>query len=846
VFSASDQFITHMKLRELRAQREQSLAAYATLSRAAAQAHDDAARIRVLYDGLRNLRFAKQPLHPDVANLELILPDIAAGRASAETVTFWHAGLEQELAQGRLRAEVVYVFGALLEEWTAYSAEGTGPDPAQDQMHATLLADVARPARGGAYGALFDMLFTQLGLVGDTLATQTRKAVQDKVAVRLSTSELEGVLERIRDDVYRSAALRREAQRFLLNATLQKELADALSIQLDHLQEWDWPEDGVPARARWARTKWRLFLDEDLPTSCLLETLGDRWQRVFDNLLGQVQNERLRRLHRLLELGAPEVILQNERRMVAQSWGVHLTGGVDLWAETATAAAELSADAPLEEQLQYWGESSSIFEQRASMQNQLRGFEHFDGYQDEEQTGGMDPTLTLINAEITLARAAFPDRPLYVTKVDLRSYYPSLPHEVILNLLARFGLAPADLEFFRRCLRVRIQENDQGGAPPDGVRVLIQQTGVPNRRRLSDVLGELVLRLFDLYVQRSAKVLVVRLVDDICLLAASADEALKAWQAVERFCAACGLSVNQEKCGAVCIGDALPSGLPAAPPSWLLLALDAQGRWGVNEEAFATYLEQVRQELRETSSIISRIERYNAAVRYLKQAFALKVPLGASHRASVRDALMRLHYTFFDAPMSGAHVPGAVSIVDAVRAAIRERYLGAGAATQVPEAWVYWPITAGGLGLTQAVMLAASYAESYARRMPSTPPAERAADWQRKNNDWAAFYRTLLDQVAPEDPTPNKVMETLVSDFISRGAELTQGKQTSLSPYWRWVLYIYGPQLLREFGTFRFLFSELVPLQLVTQRGRLDSDGSADVDLDEGTAPGAGLDDLSF
>jgi hypothetical protein len=79
---------------------------------------------------------------------------------------------------------------------------------------------------------------------------------------------------------------------------------------------------------------------------------------------------------------------------------------------------------------------------------------------------------------------------------------------------------------------------------------------------------------------------------------------------------------------------------------------------------------------------------------------------------------------------------------------------------------------------------------------------------------------------------PNAVMETLVKDFISRGTELSAGQQKTLSPYWRWVLYIYGPQILESFGTFRFLFSELVPLQILTSRQSADG-GADDVEVGE-------------
>ena len=63
-------------------------------------------------------------------------------------------------------------------------------------------------------------------------------------------------------------------------------------------------------------------------------------------------------------------------------------------------------------------------------------------------------------------------------------------------------------------------------------------------------------------------------------------------------------------------------------------------------------------------------------------------------------------------------------------------------------------------------------------------------------------------------------METLVTDFIHRGSDMTNHHQAGLSPYWRWILSIYGPQMLDLLGTFRFLITELVPLQLIIQKYR--------------------------
>jgi hypothetical protein len=157
---------------------------------------------------------------------------------------------------------------------------------------------------------------------------------------------------------------------------------------------------------------------------------------------------------------------------------------------------------------------------------------------------------------------------------------------------------------------------------------------------------------------------------------------------------------------------------------------------------------------------------------------------------------------------------------------IRERFMDNGVTAELPEAWLYWPITAGGLGLRQAQLRAESYAAAFVQRTSVAVPDERPGDWQRRNNPWARFYSSLLAPVSPVAPTPSAMMETLVKDFISRGAELSAGQQKTLSPYWRWILYIYGPQILESFGSFRFLFSELVPLQILTSRQSVD--GGAD------------------
>src|SRR5262249_18778558 len=151
------------------------------------------------------------------------------------------------------------------------------------------------------------------------------------------------MLQGIAKDVYRPASVRAEAQHFLGSPTLQKELSDALTIMLDHLDEWDWPERGVPINVRWVRTKWRLFTDEDLPATCLLELLGERWQYIFSQVWEAADSQAASGLQRLIELSAPGQLEENELRYYKQRAGLSLSQGVDIWEDSSDSAAAVGS-----------------------------------------------------------------------------------------------------------------------------------------------------------------------------------------------------------------------------------------------------------------------------------------------------------------------------------------------------------------------------------------------------------------------------------------------------------------------------------------------------------------------
>ncbi|WP_406698300.1 reverse transcriptase domain-containing protein [Singulisphaera sp. Ch08] len=804
---STTQFITQMKLRELRRQRSKLREAYEGLSEEVADDREPRDRLRELYDGLRGLTFAGQALHPDVVNLEVLLHEAEAGAASEEVVALWVGRLEEELAAGRARSEVVYLFGALLEDWARGEAAEDPQEVEARQARDRLMGTALSEAGPNDHGAVLAPLFENLGPALGELAGRLEKASREVVGKPVSTSELEIVLLRLAEDIYRPADLRGEARRFAKGAELRKELADALTILFAELPSWDWPDEGLKARATWTRNKWRLYLDEDLPTACLLEILGERWVRTFEGLVGDravLVTQRRARVQKLIDLGSPEVIMANERRMLRIAEQMVELGSpevADPWAAAVAGSPSGVTPAP---------EGGSVVYMRADHQASLRSLRGAGGGDYDGDYGETNQAVLLVHAEVQLARAAYPDRPLYLVKLDLKDFYPSIPHDVVLDILRRLGVPEAHLGIFARYLSPPLRSG--AGASTRARR------GVPMGHTLSGMLAELLMRLLEQHVQRRAPVRIVRIVDDLCVLTTDPEGVVAAWEAVESFCSACGLEINREKSGALVLGGERSDLLPAGRPRWGMLELDELGHCHVHRETFEAHLEQSRARVEAAPSVLSKVQVYNANLKHLLNAVVLEGRLGDSHRESAERTVLRYHHEFFG--------PGR-GITAGLRAEIGRRFQAdLGGEAEIAEGWLYWPITAGGLGLRNPLVVTGQYAAADRDREPEPVPAARPADWNLRDNDWGAYYAQFLERIEPLEPEETKVMETLLKDFIARGSEISAGQQSDLAPYWRWILCTYGPQILRRFGTFRFLITELVPLQLIGRQ--LDRDSSLD------------------
>lgn len=778
--SPTIQFITRTKLAELSRQRESLLSQYQQIADEAA-AGDAVAGLQILYDGLKNIRAGMSQLHRELPNLKVLLH----GTAPPELlVAFWREKLLREVQRGRRRADVVYLFGAFLGEWDDQDdAQRTWQEENRRQRQQLL-----RQVTGGADQPLPTLKFLLRQL--ETLAPHHSR-VPKETGERLTKSlagefGYYGPYKRIADS-HHPSEVRMEARRFCDEHILAEQCSAAIAIASRDPRVWDWPAAGVPARAIWTRNKWRLYPTLSLVDLCVLDCSGSFWSSTLDGCYTWTAKlvNRAGRLQKLIDLGAPEVIVTNDRRMLEQElervrfdWDET----VDPWTQEPAYSAEKPA--------------KGIVLRRAELQSNLReSSEKGYGYGE-----GSNPMVRQVQAETRLLQAAFPDRPLHVVKLDIRDYFPSVPHETLRTMLRVLGTSDDGMKFVDRYLAVPYQRDGE---------VVRAARGVPMEQPFSHWLCEWLMRMLEQHVHARANVRIIRQIDDICLLAPAAKDALSGWRAAREFIEDCGLLVNDEKSGAVTIGGPAVAELPATNPHWGMLELNAGGDWQTHAATFEKFLGDARREVASPSAVLAKVITYNQHLKFLGTSLGVAMDLGDRHRQSVNEALRRFETEFFE---DGA------GIFDGLRARIAERYRDRFDA--IPTSWLVWPITAGGLGLRSATIIGGQYQIAYEvrREARKTPPAERPADWQVGHAEWTEFYEDLLVDLKPAECAESKTMNAMVESFIQRGKTISGGKQEGLSQYWRWVLSIHGPEILEQLGTFEFLLTELVPLQLIQEK----------------------------
>jgi len=207
----------------------------------------------------------------------------------------------------------------------------------------------------------------------------------------------------------------------------------------------------------------------------------------------------------------------------------------------------------------------------------------------------------------------------------------------------------------------------------------------------------MVLFFVDFAIFRKTGIFVHRLHDDIWFWGEPSKVA-EAWQVLGEIAKLFGLDFNWSKTGSVyfALNNAksakITSILPPGPVSVGFLDLDpSSGEWEINEQKSDAHLKQLRKQLNESSSVLSWVHTWNSCIgRFFGNTFGEPAYIfGPKHVKRILETYTRMQRELFESDGK------AENLANHIKTMLHERF----DATYVPEAFLYFPESLGGLGI---------------------------------------------------------------------------------------------------------------------------------------------------
>ncbi|KAK8856096.1 hypothetical protein PGQ11_012008 [Apiospora arundinis] len=447
-----------------------------------------------------------------------------------------------------------------------------------------------------------------------------------------------------------------------------------------------------------------------------------------------------------------------------------------------------------------------------------------------------------------------------------------LPHTTIHTILSFFGVSNTWLQFFAKFLEVPLKFADD----PANTTVRTRRRGTPTSHTLSDVFGEVVFFCLDFATNQSTGGnLLYRLYDDAWFWSASHDAAAKAWATMQRFATVTGTQLNMATTGCIRIsGDPsitppIHSSLPKGDIKWGFLRLSPQtGRFEINQALVDTHIAELQRQLQtKQKTVFSFIQAWNSyANTFFSSNFGEAANcFGRSHLDAMLETHSRIQREVFRTS-TGSSNDGieieASSVVEYLKALLHQRY----GVEDIPDAFMFFPVELGGLDLQspfvsilqvrnsilvdpssllnefkQAEIEAYHVAKENFRKMdhyyegwkPEGPgeaetffSLEEWSRWREElqyefDKELVDVYRKLLER--PDDGGGIEMNEAGLAGGLAALAEShhaslrgIKSDWNSMEPYWRWVVTLYGPEVMARFGGLRLVDPGLLPMGMVS------------------------------
>lgn len=618
------------------------------------------------------------------------------------------------------------------------------------------------------------------------------------------------------------------------------EMVDVLNIEIKSLQDWSWDNAVVPVvLRRQVNGKYRFFMDEEIHQALLIEYVGTvistRLKEQFRAFYGKAWIKKVN--------GMTEEQIRRRAYFLQQlktSW--------EVVPDIQKAANAVSSQRVMEHRERYF-----LFQMPDSDGNNM------DDYNGEQ--GASDSSRNPINTKQALLEFLTTDMHLdlankgefSVLQTDFRWFGPSLPFSTILTCLKFFGLPDRLLKFCKTFLEVPLQFADDGPNPETRQR----KAGVPMSHCLSDAMSESILFCLDFAVNKATKgANLIRFHDDLWFWGKTADAQI-AWKTIEDFCAVTGLELNREKTGSLTMGAfnnslfARPR-LPEGQVTWGFLKLDpTQAAWVVDRNKVDEHIRELSLQLDVCRSVFAFIQAWNAYVsRFFANNFARAANChGPDHLRAVLDTFQYIQKKLFP---SGSVTTHLMSMIEA-RFGVKD----------IPPGFLYFPTELGGLALSNPFIPFMQRMQVVDETIPleerlntrkALTPVERLevarsrerydydlakAKFETQKSTWKTIkgwspqdcdtffsfeeYMECSDELsfhmgqAAKDLRlqPNEVTIHLNADLSQGYRQVKSLLPGKLSSDTKWIIALYGPEILKRFGSLCIADRELLPVGLV-------------------------------
>lgn len=625
---------------------------------------------------------------------------------------------------------------------------------------------------------------------------------------------------------------------FLDNKVVCSEIADVLNMRMKTWESWAWDSDLIIDQRRNLNGRYRFYPDEDLLQSIFIYNIGLRWAVQLREMFSRF-------LDKTIWKSTLEPISEADQKRLLK-----VTNNGSTVAANSIVSIK---DQHFENKIFLDQLPQSLEEQRGAYGSKN------DAEQGDSRESHLDVSqklLHMIQADIIVASGDAPStstqapdrpnrlcKPVTVIRSDFKWFGPSLPHSSITTVLKFFGVNQQWLDFFIKVLEAPLRFKQDA----DSVLSRTRKRGTPISTPLADVFGESLLFCVDFAVNQKADgARLYRLHDDMWLWG-DVEVCKKSWAILTECAEVLGLEFNTEKTGSATVlsSQAAPAtgpgagllsdttnpvadvdtALPQGDVTWGFLKLDAEsGRFVISQEDVDQHIDELKLQLAACKSVFDWIQAWNIyGVRFFSNFFGKPANCySRQHIDSMLETFQRIQQALFPDTPGGAG--------EHVRQMISKRF--AIPTEEIPDGYIYFPIELGGLGLQNPFIGLCLVRDSVAED-PKTLIGNHAETEEGEYRDAKLIYESSWKN--DDEPFLSREDYSLHRERISRHlgtrystlmceanpanveqrgeirAILEPEKWRDMSSYDKWVVSLYGREMLAKFGGINVVDKGLLP-----------------------------------